>query len=134
MSTPKMSMYMAWTISTSSLDYGHHLFSSSFSYYGHQLFSSSLSHYGHHLFSSSLSYYGHHLAFLCCIRRVVMSPLTASSWSSTVVALATHARRQHCQNSHPSNPFLILKCRYPLLSCALPPGCWIMGTRVKVLL
>ena len=69
--------------------------------------------------------------FLCCIyswfRCVVLSPLTASSWSSKVVALAAHIRRQHRQNSHPSNPFLILKYWYPLLSSAVPPGCWVMG-------
>ena len=69
--------------------------------------------------------------FLCCIYSwiscIVMSPLTASSWSSIVVALATHVRRQHCQNSHPSNPFLILKYWYSPLNSVFPPGCWVMG-------
>ena len=65
-------------------------------------------------------YYGVRMSWLC-------SSLTASSWSSTVVALAAHVWRQHRQNSCPSISFLILKYRYSPLSSALPPGCWVMG-------
>ena len=54
------------------------------------------------------------------------SPLTASSWSSTIAVLVARVRRQNCQNSHPSIPFLILNYQYPPLSSALPQGCWVM--------
>jgi len=42
--------------------------------------------------------------------------------------LATLAWRQHRQNSRPTILFLILKYRYPPLSSALPPGCWVMSS------
>ena len=47
--------------------------------------------------------------FLAELGAWLCSPLTGSSWSPTVLALAEHVRRQHCQNSHPSFPFQYLK-------------------------
>ena len=83
-------------------------------------------------------------------RHMVMSPLTASSWSATVLALAAHFfslckskrtvkyqlnannERQHHQNPCPSTAFLILKYQYSPLSSAFPrvAGLWV--TKVKV--